>query len=110
TNEAITRVVAMVGSVTSRWKDHEYFIRTVATLADKGDLEFRIYGALPSSGDAYYRSLQQLVRAFGLEERLKFMGFARPAEIIRDIDIMFHPVQYESFGRIFAEAMAGGYR
>jgi len=98
----------MVGSVTTRWKNHEFFIRTAAALADRNELEFRIYGALPGSGDGYYQSLRQLVQDSKLNGKLKFMNFARPEDIMREIDLMFHPTRFESFGRIFAEAMAGG--
>lgn len=108
TNQGEKRVVGMVGSVTSRWKNHEFFIRTAALFADRSDVEFRIYGSLPASNDPYLRRLGRLVGELGIDRRLQFISFGKPEEIMWEIDVMFHPSDLESFGRIFIEAMAGG--
>jgi glycosyltransferase involved in cell wall biosynthesis len=107
-NSNARKVVAMVGSITSRWKNHELFVRTAALLQHREDIEFRIYGSLPNENDAYLRYLKRLVSHSQLESRIKFVSFKSPVDISSEIDVMFHPTQFESFGRIFVEAMAAG--
>lgn len=101
-------VIGMVGNVTSRLKNHEFFIQTVRLLGKNG-FEFRIYGALPTADDPYYEHLQKNVQESGLKNILLFKGhYENPDEIMSEIDILFHPTSNESFGRIFIEAMASG--
>lgn len=101
-------VVGMVGNVTSRLKNHEFFIKTARQLVSRPDTQFRIYGSLPDAGDSYYSTLQNLIRESNLTERVTFEGNKESPSIMTEIDILFHPTGHESFGRIFIEAMAGG--
>lgn len=107
-NQTAQRIVGMVGSVTSRWKNHEFFIRTAALFVERNDVAFRIYGSLPATGDPYLQRLRALVRQLGLDKKLEFISFSKPEDIMRHIDVMFHPSDLESFGRVFIEAMAAG--
>ncbi|MBX2894286.1 MAG: glycosyltransferase family 4 protein [Cyclobacteriaceae bacterium] len=101
-------VIGMVGNVTSRLKNHELFIETANMLASE-NYQFKIYGELPSPDDPYYLSLLERVNEHGLKDNLQFKGhYASPFEIMKEIDILFHPTPNESFGRIFIEAMAAG--
>lgn len=105
-NKAV--VIGMVGNVTSRLKNHELFIRTAGILVQEG-YTFSIYGTLPSSDDLYYAQLQRTVNDLGLKDSVQFKGhYDNPFEIMKEIDILFHPTANESFGRIFIEAMAAG--
>lgn len=102
-------IVAMVGNVTSRLKNHEFFIAVAGSLKDLAHIEFRIYGSLPDDQDAYYAGLRKVVKENDLEYKLVFVDFREdPSQIMNEIDILFHPAENESFGRIFIEAMAGG--
>lgn len=102
-------IVGMVGNVTSRLKNHQFFIAVAGSLKDVKDIEFRIYGSLPGEQDAYYAGLRSMVKANDLGDKLVFVDFREdPSQIMREIDILFHPAENESFGRIFIEAMAGG--
>jgi glycosyltransferase involved in cell wall biosynthesis len=101
-------VIGMVGSVTTRWKNHEFFIRVAAQFRGEKSVEFRIYGALPPDNDPYLAFLRNLVQSQGVEDVVTFSQFASPNEIMSEIDVLFHPSRFESFGRIFVEAMAGG--
>jgi glycosyltransferase involved in cell wall biosynthesis len=102
-------VVGMVGNVTSKWKNHEFFIRTAAGFKNDNDVSFRIYGELPHENDPYLIRLKDIIHQFELQERVTFMGHQGNVQrIMTDIDILFHPTGLESFGRIFIEAMAGG--
>ncbi len=101
-------VVAMVGNVTSRLKNHAFFIKTAATFRHNQHVIFRIYGGLPAHDDLYFISLKKLIHEYGLNDTVSFMGHQESEKIMTDIDILFHPTGLESFGRIFIEAMAGG--
>lgn len=102
-------IVAILGNVTSRLKNHEFFIKTAQHLLKIPYIEFRIYGSLPDDNDFYYLSLQKLIRELNLVGSVNFMGNRDDVSIIMsEIDVLFHPTGHESFGRIFIEAMAGG--
>lgn len=101
-------IVGMVGSLTTRWKNHEFFIRSAALFLDHPAIEFRIYGSIPDESDVYYRRIKNIMQSLGVEKKLRLVSFKSPQEIMREIDVMFHPSEFESFGRIYVEAMASG--
>jgi glycosyltransferase involved in cell wall biosynthesis len=107
-------VVAMVGNLTTRWKNHLLFVRAAGLVDPALPIEWRIYGHDPSQGgrltaDEYVNSLWEEVRRAGLTNRFQLAGFCpNPAEIMAQIDILAHPTASESFGRIIVEAMAAG--
>lgn len=103
-------VVGMIGSLTSTWKRHDWFVEAAAKVDRSLPVEFRLYGVLPdassdSASRRYVNEMQAFVTANGLGDRIKFMGFTAhdPAP---EIDIMMHTSPKESFGRIVVEAMA----
>lgn len=105
-------VVGMVGNLTSRSKKHALFIEA-ASLVDRGlPIEWRIYGHDPSQGgaahgDPYIDELHAQIARLGLGDRLRFAGFnSDPARIMSEIDVLVHPADNESFGRVAVEAMA----
>lgn len=107
-------VVAMIGNLTSRVKKHLLFIEA-ASLVDKTlPFEFRIYGHDPTNNgqirnDEYARNLHESVRQKGLADEFNFTGFVDdPVRIMSEIDVLLHPADQESFGRIVVEAMAAG--
>jgi glycosyltransferase involved in cell wall biosynthesis len=98
-------VVAMVGSVTTRWKKHALFIDALGALPRDLAVGARIYGRLPGDDDEYLQGLRARAQAAGVN--VQWMGFVDdPAVIMRDVDILLHPADGESFGRIAVEAMA----
>lgn len=102
-------VVAMVGNVTSRLKNHHFFIQVAGRFLGNDSVEFRVYGALPSGDDPYLVDLMELVKKSGLNDKFSFVDFKEnPVDIMNEIDVLFHPTEHESFGRIFIEAMAAG--
>jgi glycosyltransferase involved in cell wall biosynthesis len=109
------RIVAMVGAVTSRTKHHSLFIEAAAQVVDIPNVEFRIYGHDPlvdgtRRNDPYSAHIHALAaRFFGSSDRFRFCGHvADPARIMSEIDILVHPADNESFGRVAVEAMAAG--
>jgi glycosyltransferase involved in cell wall biosynthesis len=107
-------VIAMVGNLTARWKKHGLFVEA-ATRVDRAlPIDWRIYGHDPSRGgsqhgDAHTDQLHALIGRAGIAERFGWPGYvADPAEIMAQIDILVHPADHESFGRVVVEAMAAG--
>jgi glycosyltransferase involved in cell wall biosynthesis len=107
-------VVAMIGNLTSRVKKHVLFVDAAARVERALVIDWRIYGHDPShggaiSGDSYLAALHAHIRATGMAGRIAFPGHvADPAEIMAQVDVVVHPADRESFGRVVVEAMAAG--
>lgn len=106
-------IVAMVANLSSRTKKHPLFIEAAARVDPSLNVEFRIYGHDPSgagrSPDEYANKLREQVAKSGLTDRFKFMGHvADPVHVMSEVDVLVHPADRESFGRIIVEAMAAG--
>jgi glycosyltransferase involved in cell wall biosynthesis len=105
-------IVAMVGNPTSHWKKHWLFIEAAALVDKSLPIEFRIYGHDPTKNgtiknDDYVWDLHERVKKLGLKSSFRFVGFVdNPATIMSETDILLHPADQESFGRIVVEAMA----
>src|SRR5439155_18073118 len=64
----------------------------------------RIYGHVKE--DAYASELKERVQRYGLGDRFSFAGFKADAPaIMSEIDVLVHPCDVESFGRVVIEAM-----
>jgi glycosyltransferase involved in cell wall biosynthesis len=107
-------VVGMVGNLTSRSKKHALFVEA-ATLVDRHlPIRWRIYGHDPSqagriAGDPYVDGLHAQIARAGMADRFEWPGFVSdPSEIMSQIDLLVHPADNESFGRVVVEAMAAG--
>ncbi len=105
------RVVAMVANLGSHTKKHHLFLQAAARVKSTMPIEWRIYGHDPSEGGKlssgdYVDSLHSLARSLGLEDSLRFPGHLAPATVMREIDLLVHPSDLESFGRVVVEAMA----
>jgi len=107
-------VVGMVGNLTSMTKKHRLFIEAAALVDRSLPIRWRIYGHDPSNsgriaGNAYVDDLRARIAGAGLIDRFEWPGFvAEPAEIMSQIDLLVHPADNESFGRVVVEAMAAG--
>lgn len=77
-------------------------------------IEWRIYGHDPSQGsqsttDQYVADLQRQVGRGRFQNAMVWPGFvADPVQIMSELDILVHPADNESFGRVVVEAMAAG--
>lgn len=97
-----TPVVAMLGNLTSRTKKHGLFVEAAKRTTGA---EFRLYGHAPAPGsDAY----ADAVRAQCADAGVRVMGFTAAEAALREVDIVVHPADNESFGRTVVEAMAAG--
>lgn len=107
-------VVAMVGNLTSRWKKHALFVDAAARVDRSLPIEWRLYGHDPSHGgttkrDAYVNALHAQLTLTGIADRFIWPGYlADPSQIMSGIDLLVHPADDESFGRVVVEAMAAG--
>jgi len=104
-------VVGMVAHLTSRMKNHRLFVEAAAQVDPSLPVEYRIvgHGAQACARDPYVADLAARVLALGLDGRLRFESFdPAPAAIMAELDIVVHPTEHESFGRVAVEAMAAG--
>lgn len=107
-------VVAMVGALTARWKKHALFVDAALRVDPALPVEFRIYGHDPSEGgrepgDGYVDGLHAAIAGRGSAMRFAWPGYVPdPARIMGEIDLLVHPADHESFGRVIVEAMAAG--
>ena len=107
-------VVGMVASLTSRIKKHALFVEAAALVDRTLPIEWRIFGHDPSlggtrPGDAYTDNIYALIAKHGLQDRFRAAGYVGDAvEIMSRIDVLVHPANEESFGRVVVEAMAAG--
>lgn len=101
-------VVAMVASLESRSKKHALFLEAASRLATTSRVEFRVYGG-GNENDPYVQALKRQASRLMLDSRLRWMGHVNgPENIMRDVDILVHAGDQESFGRVLVEAMAAG--
>ncbi|MEK6237001.1 MAG: glycosyltransferase family 4 protein [Planctomycetales bacterium] len=105
--------IGVVANLTSRVKNHRLVVESAAVVDSSLPIEYRFYGHDPCQGegrkDPYAQGVHDSVRRLGLGDRVRFMGFVDdPVRIMSEIDLLVHPTEQESFGRILVEAMAAG--
>ncbi len=102
--------IGMVANVSSKIKNHARFIQIAGLLRKKmPDARFAIFGKCPPETDPYLASLRREQARQGLHNGFEFKGLHQnPAEMFHQIKVLVHPYPFESFGRIFIEAMAFG--
>jgi type III pantothenate kinase len=67
---------------------------------------YRIAGAGPIRDE-----LARMARELGIEDRVEFLGWVEPAELVRlfaDSDVLLHPARYEPYGVALVEGLAAG--
>lgn len=104
-------VVGLVGHLASRSKRHALFLEAAARVPAEVPVEFRIYGqmderSVAASTDEYIVSLRTQAARLSLTPRLRWMAAALPPAIMRQLDLLVHTSEGESFGRVAVEAMA----
>jgi glycosyltransferase involved in cell wall biosynthesis len=105
-------VVGMVANLTSRWKRHDLFIEAAGRVDRSVPVRFALAGHDPSGNgeaDAYSALLHDRVTQLGLDDRFEFRGFVGDTpSLMGSLDVLVHPCERESFGRVALEAMAAG--
>jgi glycosyltransferase involved in cell wall biosynthesis len=101
-------VVGIVGNVR-HWKGQEVVIRALPALVKTHPtLVCLIVGKAGVADRAYEETLHGLVREFGIEKNVRFLGYQKhPADSVNIMDVVIHAsVQPEPFGMVVLEAMA----
>lgn len=108
-------VFGMIANLSSTWKRHELFLRAAAIVAKAHPgARFNLYGEIPAEKSspearAYHQGLQRIVAELGMGRQLDFCGYQPDvAGIMAAVDVVVHPCESESFGRVFVEASAAG--
>jgi glycosyltransferase involved in cell wall biosynthesis len=102
-------VVVTVSHVVPRKGIHHLI--EIAAIARRGipNLVCLVVGPHDPAVKEYDRSLGDRVEALGLNECVRFLGERHDVHrILNAADVMVHPSETESFGRVIAEAMACG--
>jgi len=97
--------IAMLGGINP-WKKQKEFIEIAINLLKKrNDILFYVVGNIVV--ESYYWELMKSVNDSGYSMNIIFTGYVQnTAAFLKNIDIMLHTMPYESFGRVFIEAMA----
>jgi glycosyltransferase involved in cell wall biosynthesis len=99
-------IVAKLASLVP-WKNHKLFLQ-IAKLSLEGDdnIRFKICGF--GSPD-YEKELRNMADTLEIAHRVEFLGFVNDiGGLYQDIDLLLHTSGSETFGRVYAEAMAAG--
>jgi glycosyltransferase involved in cell wall biosynthesis len=101
-------VVAMAANLSSAWKKQDVFLEAAARVSGSYRVEFRIYGHMPSTS-GICDDWQRRIDALNLSGRFHLSGHvADPVELMKQVDVLVHTADHESFGRAVVEAMAAG--
>ncbi|XOV86650.1 MAG: glycosyltransferase [Pseudomonadota bacterium] len=106
-------VIGMIGSF-KRQKNHPYILRTIAELArQRQDFYLLLVGTTVFEGDAdsaaYFASIQEMISAMGLTDRVKLAGARDDVErVINACDITVLPSLFEGTPNVVLESLASG--
>lgn len=106
-----TLVIGLVGRIDPA-KGQATFIRAAAglskSLKSEEKLKFVIVGEETLGSEAnHLKELQEMVRQFGLDDRVIFTGFQKNIpEVMKALDVFVMPSRQETFGLVAIEAMA----
>lgn len=107
-------VVGMVAHLTSRMKRHDVFLRAASWVAQRNPrVRFVVVGHDPEktggfrSEVAYARANKALARELAVQDKLVWAGEVNDVpSVMNALDLLVHPSDQESFGRVAVEAMA----
>lgn len=101
--------VGLVGRI-SRGKGQIEFVRGAALLRrDFPEARFVMVGDVTAGEEKYGRAVQGLVRELGLEDIVRFAGFAEDVpRLLGAFDLLVVPSRSEALGNVVLEGMAAG--
>jgi len=91
-----------------QWKGHETVLRAIGRLKRENlKIGLWIIGSAEfGDGDAYVKSLEQIIVQEDIADSVKFLGFREDTEaFMRACDIICHASEFEPFGMVIIEAM-----
>lgn len=94
-------------------KNYETVIRVMAQLPERyKDLKYLIVGPVElNNHDGYKKSLEDLIKSLGLEDRVLFLGVIKGADkfyLIKHAEMMVHMALWESFCNVVHEGLSQG--
>lgn len=97
--------IAILGGINP-WKKQKEFIKiAIRLLKIRKDIIFYVIGGIVV--ESYFEELKKMVNDSDNSMNIIFTGNVQnTAAVLKNIDIMLHTMPYESFGRVFIEAMA----
>jgi len=102
--------LGMLGML-QEWKGQHVFVEALSLLKRRGMVfHASIAGTEPFGARGYEQRLRQMVRDFGLEEMVSFVGFvSKPYDYLTQLDVAVHAsIEPEPLGRVVVEAMLVG--
>jgi len=100
-----TIILGITGRIDN-WKGHRYLLQALGELSDL-NIHLIIMGAFHGDYAGLESELRELCRRYQLTDRVTFTGYqSHPFRIVRHLDIVVCPSDYEPFGLVAIEAMA----
>jgi glycosyltransferase involved in cell wall biosynthesis len=93
------------------WKGQHVFVEALSWLKRRGMVfHASIAGTEPFGARGYEQRLRQMVRDFGLDDTVSFVGFvSKPHDYLAQLDVAVHAsIEPEPLGRVVVEAMLVG--
>jgi glycosyltransferase involved in cell wall biosynthesis len=103
-------MLGMIGML-QEWKGQHVFVKALSLLKQRGlNFHASIAGTEPFGARGYEQRLRQMVRDFGLDDTVSFVGFvSKPYDYLAQLDVAVHAsVEPEPLGRVVVEAMLVG--
>ena len=101
-------ILGTAAALDTRYKGHEYVIKAIPMLLDKGyNVEYRLAGGYTSSRKDTF--LKDLAKKVGVEKRVVFCGSLSASEMpgyYDELDIYIQPSKQEGLPRAVIEAMS----
>ena len=87
------------------WKNHKAAIEVANYVIKKlNNVEFIFAG---KGSDIHLEYLKKIAKQYGIENNISFPGFVSDSvKLFKEVDLVFHTSQTESFGKVYVEAMA----
>jgi glycosyltransferase involved in cell wall biosynthesis len=98
-------------AMLQEWKGQHVFVEAVSLLKRRGMVfHASIAGTEPFGARGYEQRLRQMVRDFGLDDTVSFVGFvSKPHDYLAQLDVAVHAsIEPEPLGRVVVEAMLVG--
>jgi glycosyltransferase involved in cell wall biosynthesis len=103
-------MLGMIGML-QEWKGQHVFVKALSLLKQRGlNFHASIAGTEPFGARGYEQRLRQMVRDFGLDDTVSFVGFvSKPYDYLAQLDVAVHAsIEPEPLGRVVVEAMLVG--
>ncbi len=99
----------LCAGLLSRIKGQDTVVEAFGRLPEAVPARLFLAGEADPVGPGFAEGLEEQVRRLDLEDRVVFLGWRDDlGEMLPGFDLLVHAPRIEGFGRVYAEAMAGG--